>query len=291
MNRSYDELMKTLSIVELEEMCKKLTNYAIDNAKTIDEANKVKPLNLSKMLAWKLVLQQEGNYYPSNAYMMFLDENPFQFINIQCARFKGTNRVLFIDKKDYAGPLYKQIDEAIKFIMNHLNMEVRIVPNKVAHDETFEIPIESIREILVNAVSHRLLTDKSRVQVAISDDRVEITSPGNFANGLTLKEMLEGKTSIRNACIVNVFYYLNIIENWGTGVERAISLCKEYGIKEPEFIEMKTAIRVNFYRPSYYEKQNDAKNVTENVTEKFKLNKFTDEDKLIELIKGNPNIC
>lgn len=52
-----------------------------------------------------------------------------------------------------------------------------------------------------------------RVQVAIYDDRLEITSPGMLANGLTLKGMLEGKTSTRNACIVNVFSYLNIIEN------------------------------------------------------------------------------
>ena len=53
------------------------------------------------------------------------------------------------------------------------------------------------------------------------------------------------------ACIVNVFSYLNIIENWGTGVQRSILLCEEAGIKEPEFIEMDSAIRVNFYRPNY----------------------------------------
>lgn len=254
-NRSYDvlpyETMKPLSLDEINDMCNKLTKYAKDNAKSEEEKRKVKQLNLSKMLSWKLVLEQEGKYYPSNAYMMFLDENPFQFINIQCARFKGNNRVLFIDKKEYFGPLYEQIDEAMKFVMNHLNMEVKIVPNKVAHEEKFEIPIEAIREILVNAVCHRLLTDNSRVQVAIYDNRVEITSPGVLYNGLTLKAMLDGKTATRNACIVNVLSYLNVIENWGTGVQRAILLCEEAAIKGPEFIEMDSAIRVNFYRPSY----------------------------------------
>lgn len=57
--------------------------------------------------------------------------------------------------------------------------------------------------------------------------------------------------STRNACIVNIFSYLNIIENWGTGVQRSILLCEEAGIKKPEFIEMDFAIRVNFYRPNY----------------------------------------
>ena len=41
-----------------------------------------------------------------------------------------------------------------KFVMNHLNMEVKIVPNKIAHEERFEIPTEAISEILVNAVCH-----------------------------------------------------------------------------------------------------------------------------------------
>lgn len=66
---------------------------------------------------------------------------------------------------------------------------------------------------------------------------------------LTWKFILEYST--RNACIVNIFSYLNIIENWGTGVQRSILLCEEAGIKEPEFIETDSAIRVNFYRPNY----------------------------------------
>lgn len=141
--------------------------------------------------------------------------------------------------------------------MNHLNMEVKIVPNKIAHEEKFEIPTEAIREILINAVCHRCLTDNSRVLVAIYDDRIEITSPGVLYNVLTLKGVLEGKTATRNVCITNVLSYLNIIENWVTGVQRAILLCKEAGIKEAKFIEMDSAIRVNFYRPSYIEPINE----------------------------------
>ena len=61
--------------------------------------------------------------------------------------------------------------------------------------------------------------------------------------------------STRNACIVNIFSYLNIIENWGTGVQRSILLCEEAGIKEPDFTEMDFEIRTNFYRPNYKSNQ------------------------------------
>lgn len=58
-NRSYDtlpyETAKPLSENEIEEMCNKLTAYAIDNAKSFDEINQIKQLNLSKMLSWKIL--------------------------------------------------------------------------------------------------------------------------------------------------------------------------------------------------------------------------------------------
>lgn len=86
---------------------------------------------------------------------------------------------------------------------------------------------------------------------------------------LTWKFILEYST--RNACIVNIFSYLNIIENWGTGVQRSILLCEEAGIKEPEFIETDSAIRVNFYRPNY--------------------NNDQDSDHDLELLKSILNYC
>lgn len=86
---------------------------------------------------------------------------------------------------------------------------------------------------------------------------------------LTWKFILEYST--RNACIVNIFSYLNIIENWGTGVQRSILLCEEAGIKEPEFIETDSAIRVNFYRPNY--------------------NNDQDSDQNLELLKSILNYC
>lgn len=41
---------------------------------------------------------------------------------------------------------------------------------------------------------------------------------------------------------------MGIIEQWGTGIQRMIQGCREYGVREPEFIDMGDAFRVNFYR-------------------------------------------
>ncbi len=55
--------------------------------------------------------------------------------------------------------------------------------------EAYELPVEAIREMIVNAHCHRNLADASCVQVAVYDDRLEVTSPGDFIMGLLTKKL------------------------------------------------------------------------------------------------------
>lgn len=267
LERSFDELIyepKPLTIESIDKTRKALYEFAKENSEYPDN---VKELTIGKMESWKLIHDVEGKFYPSNTYMMLQDNNPFQFMTIQCARFKGIERVVFIDKKEYEGPIYKQIDNAQKFVLNHINMG--LVGDGLASSKHFEIPTKVIREIICNAVGHRQIRAHSCVQVAVYDDRVEITSPGGLYGGLTLEKMLQGRTATRNTCIANVLSYVELIEHWGTGIKRVLNMCKEAGIQEPEFIDFGDAIRVNIYRPSYDvnlsgKKQNEQDNEQDN---------------------------
>lgn len=71
--------------------------------------------------------------------------------------------------------------------------------------EAYELPVEAIREMIVNADCHRKMTDESRVQVAICDDCLEVTSPGDLYKGLTFEEALQGHSKLRNRAIANIF--------------------------------------------------------------------------------------
>ena len=44
----------------------------------------------------------------------------------------------------------------------------------------YELPPEAIREMIINAHCHCNLLDESCIQVAIYDDRLEVTSPGGI---------------------------------------------------------------------------------------------------------------
>ena len=113
------------------------------------------------------------------------------------------------------------------------------------------LPHKAIRELILNAVIHRNYMMSSCVQVAVYDDRVEISSPGSLFGTLTLQEALSGRSSIRNKVITGVCEKLGIVEGWGTGLKRIIDMCHEMNIREPEFFEIGDLLRVNLYRPTY----------------------------------------
>ena len=181
----------------------------------------------------------------TNALAILLGKHEYTS-RIQCARFRGTMRADFLDKKDYNGPLCKQIDDAYKFVLNHLNMAIEI--NGVVHDEKYELPPKAIRELIINAAIHRNYQMNSSVQVAVYDDRVEISSPGTLYGTLTLEEALSGRSSIRNKTLARTLEKVHVLEGWGSGFQRINTLCQEYGVALPEFTEIGDMFRVNFYR-------------------------------------------
>lgn len=181
----------------------------------------------------------------TNALAILLGKHEYTS-RIQCARFRGTMRADFLDKKDYDGPLCKQIDDAYKFVLNHLNMAIEI--NGVVHDEKYELPPKAIRELIINAAIHRNYQMNSSVQVAVYDDRVEISSPGTLYGTLTLEEALSGRSSIRNKTLARTLEKVHVLEGWGSGFQRINTLCQEYGVALPEFTEIGDMFRVNFYR-------------------------------------------
>lgn len=63
-----------------------------------------------------------------------------------------------------------------------------------------------------------------------------------------MEQAISGRSKIRNVCIAEVFSRMGIIEQWGTGLQRMIRGCREYGVREPEFVDMGDAFRVIFYR-------------------------------------------
>lgn len=97
----------------------------------------------------------------------------------------------------------------------------------------------------------RNLLDESCIQVAVYDDRLEVTSPGGLYNGLTYEEVMNGHSKIRNKAIANIFSQMGLVEAWGSGIKRIFNAAKEYALPEPKIQEFDNMLRVELFRNSF----------------------------------------
>jgi len=115
-------------------------------------------------------------------------------------------------------------------------------------EEQYEIPTRSVREMIVNAITHRNYMLDSSIQVAVYDDRVEVTSPGMLYGSLDIASIKAGRSETRNRTIARVFDKMYLIESWGTGIRRILEDCALAGLPEPGLSEVGDAFRVEIYR-------------------------------------------
>jgi len=105
----------------------------------------------------------------------------------------------------------------------------------------------ALREAITNAVVHSDYALRGApVRVAIFDDRIEIDNPGTLPPGLTIAEIRQGISKLRNRVIARVFHELRLIEQWGSGIQRMTQACLEAGLPEPKLEEIGTGFRVTF---------------------------------------------
>ena len=247
-NRYYDQALCTgLNITDddIDALCKAMKEQAIKNAHTEEQKASIKDVGRQQLRSWGVLIERDGKDYPSNAFAI-LTGNGGLHVATQCGVFKGTTKVVFVDRREYTGPLWEQIDEAFQFVLRNIHLGAAIVG--IYRQDIYEIPPDAIRELIINAMVHRSYLDHGTIQVAVYDNRLEITSPGKLPMGQTMERMKEGYSKIRNEALAHAFAYMNLIEHWGSGIPRIIDKVKAAGLREPEFIGGEVDLRINIYR-------------------------------------------
>lgn len=244
-------------------------------------------LKENDLLNLRLLREQSGKLYPTIGGMLIGGKKRyFEYSRIKCARFKGNDMAEFIDQKEFSGPLYRQVENAMKFAMVYIAKSGRI--EVLQRIDTYEVPRAAVREALVNAVVHRDYSiSGSDIKFAIFDDRIEITSPGALPKALDVDDILSGRSEIRNRVIARFFKEINFIEQWGTGIGKILQACREAGLRDPEFRESGLFFKVTLYKNNRLENEytKNSRNGSQNTSQKDSQNT---SQKIIECMKDNP---
>lgn len=81
-------------------------------------------------------------------------------------------------------------------------------------------PLETVREVLLNAVTHRDYADPGEVLIRHTLREVVVTSPGGFIGGITVDNFLRHEPVARNRTLADALVRLRLVEAAGMGRRR-----------------------------------------------------------------------
>ena len=205
------------------------------------------------------------------AVMLFAkDTGDYSQLLLRMARFAGTDKNEFIDNQRVKGNFFDLLDAGMEFAYKHLNLGGKIVGLQRA--DKLEIPIEALREALINSFCHRLYDSPgASVSLAIYDDRLEIVNPGRLPNELTVESLMQPHDSFpRNPEIADFMFKTTYLDNWGSGVKRMVDACTEAKVPLPRYELRPGCVAIIFDRPKRSVSEAGVlENVTGSVTEKI----------------------
>ena len=76
-------------------------------------------------------------------------------------------------------------------------------------------------------------------------------SPGGLVPGLTVEDMIQGTSVIRNPVLARIFEELGHIEQWGSGIPEVIQDLTEVGLPTLDIEEGRERLRITVHIPSH----------------------------------------
>ena len=231
---------RNISFDEIEDIDAEITDLDLEKLK-VDFYNYTdKKLTENDLINLKILKKNGNAEIPTVGGYLLAGKNPDKYFQsaVKCARFKGTTTDIFIDQKEFRGPLYEQVENTVKFLMTHIELSGQL--EGIQRVDKYAIPIKALREAVVNAIIHRDYSiSGADIKVAVFDDIVEITSPGTMPGALAIDDIGNGRSEIRNKVIARFFNEINFIEQWGTGFKKIFGWCKDASLDTPKLYHAK----------------------------------------------------
>lgn len=182
------------------------------------------------------IINQDGVY--TNLGLLISDQCMH---TIKVAAFEGTDQNEFKDRKEFSGSLFKQMKEVYDYI--DFRNQTHSTFDKLRRMDQKDYPEVAVREALLNLLVHREYSFHASAFISIYKDRIEFTSIGSLVDGVTLKDVMMGISVCRNVKLANIFYRLELIEAYGTGVLKIMNAYTGTGMI-PQIVTSDNAFKI-----------------------------------------------
>jgi ATP-dependent DNA helicase RecG len=126
----------------------------------------------------------------------------------------------YLDSRDIIGKLADVFQQAMTFVRTNIHhVQDGQDVNAVGQPE---IPPIALEELIVNSLVHRDYFVSAPVRIFVFSNRVEIISPGNLPNNLTIENIKNGNSNIRNPILASFATRILPYRGLGSGITRAL---------------------------------------------------------------------
>lgn len=227
------------------------------------------PFGVRQMQTLKM-LNSDGIY---TNLALLLSEQCMHTIKI--AVFQDTDQSIFKDRHEFTGSLMQQLNDIYTYI--DLRNQTYATFDKLRRIDTRDYPEVAVRETLLNMLVHRDYGFSASALISIYADRMEFISVGGLFPGIDLEDIMAGLSVCRNQDLANVFYRLELIEAYGTGMRKIMKAYENTG-KMPVIETTSNTFKVILPNINY--------------SAEFKETKFVDseEEWIIDFVRKNGEI-
>ena len=161
---------------------------------------------------------------------------------IKFAVYEGTQKQVFKDRHEFSGSLFRQFEDLTRMIDSYNRLSSPKLDGMKRIDQR-DYPVQAIREALLNALIHREYGLGGYTLISMFDDRMEIVSLGGLIRGVEMSDIMMGVSYLRNKRLAEIFYRLQLIEAYGTGIDKIKESYKGQA-KQPIFESSPNAFKI-----------------------------------------------
>ncbi len=184
----------------------------------------------------------------SRAAILLFHPEPEKYVRgayIKIGYFASSEEDL-IFQDEIHGSLMEQIEKTIDIIKTKY-LIYRISYEGMSRRELPQIPMEAIRESLMNAVAHKDYSDASPIQISVYLNHIVFWNAGRLPDDWNVARLYEKHPSKPyNPSIANTLFRCGDIESWGRGYKRIIDSVLSHKLLPP-VIEIISGLMITYY--------------------------------------------
>lgn len=175
---------------------------------------KIRKIPFAQAQMQTLNIQSTDKLY-TNLGLLLSDQCPY---SIKVAVFEGNTQNIFKDRREFSGSLMQQLHDVYDYIDFHNQVHASF--HKLLRIDNRDYPEVAVREALLNSLVHRDYSFHAATLISIYPHCMEFVTLGGLPTGLELADIKLGISVCRNPHLADVFYRLQLIEAYGTGIKK-----------------------------------------------------------------------